>query len=278
MALSVVDLYRDILPKTNCGECGHPTCIAFAGQVVADGLSLSECPYLSSETVERCSIELEEQYAKGKWTRRDMAEDALAWARERASSMAPATFPARLGGELVMDRDVPVFHLPYFTDTLLIRELAITTREGLALTRWEQVFILNHLAQGGTRRPTGRWKGFIELPNTTSKIKNMVDSVEEPIARAFSDNLLLLKERALDQGGTVETENAGSADIAFLFSPFPRVPVILLFWDADMEEGFEAKAKLMFDETVTDHLDIESVVFLGEELASRLVEPKPQQL
>jgi len=272
MALSVVDLYRDILPKTNCGECGHPTCIAFAGQVVADGLSLSECPYLSSETVKRCTRELKEQYAKGKWVRRDMAEDALAWAKERASNMDPATFPDRLGGELVLDQGVPVFHLPYFTDTLLIRDFAITSHAGPPLTRWEQVFILNHLAQGGTKRPTGRWKGFIELPNTTSKIKNMVDSVEEPIARAFSDNLLLLKERALDQGGTVETKNAGSADIAFRFSPFPRVPVILLFWDADMEEGFEAKAKLMFGETVTDHLDIESVVFLGEELANRLVE------
>ncbi|VFQ45914.1 DUF3786 domain-containing protein [Desulfoluna butyratoxydans] len=272
MALSVVDLYRDILPKTNCGECGHPTCIAFAGQVVADGLSLSECPYLSAETVERCTVELKEQYAKGKWVRRDMAEDALAWARERASNMDPATFPARLGGELIMEEGRPVFHLPYFADTLRIRELAIATRTEIPLTRWEQVFILNHLAQGGTTSPTGKWKGFIELPNTTSKIKNMVDSVENPISKAFSDNLLLLKERALDLGGIVETEHAGSADIAFRFFAFPKVPVILLFWDADVDEGFEAKAKLMFDETVTDHLDIESIVFLGEELARRLVE------
>ena len=169
---------------------------------------------------------------------------------------------------------IPVFHLPYFTDTLRIKNLTITTHDGEPLTRWEQVFILNHLAQGGSKSPTGRWKGFIELPNTTSKIKNMVDSVEHPIADAFADNILLLKERALDQGATLETEHAGSADIALRFSAFPRVPVILLFWDADEEEGFEAKAKLMFDETVTDHLDIESIVFLGEEIAKRLVSPE----
>jgi CO dehydrogenase/acetyl-CoA synthase gamma subunit (corrinoid Fe-S protein) len=27
MALSVVDLYRDILPQTNCGDCRYPTCM-----------------------------------------------------------------------------------------------------------------------------------------------------------------------------------------------------------------------------------------------------------
>jgi hypothetical protein len=243
---------------------------------VAAGLSLAECPYLSTETVERCTQELEEQYAKGKWVRRDMAEDALNWARQRASDMTTESFPRRLGGELVTEEGTPVFHLPYFTDTLRIKELTITTHGGEPLSRWEQVFILNHLAQGGSRLPTGRWKGFVEFPNTTSKLKNMVDNVEIPIAKAFADNLLLLKERALDQGATVETEHAGSADIAFRFSPFPRVPVILLFWDADEEEGFEAKAKLMFDETVTDHLDIESIVFLGEEIAGRLVDPKNQ--
>lgn len=274
MALSVVDLYRDVLPKTNCGECGHPTCLAFAGQVVAAALPLSECPYLSTDTVERCTVELKEQYAKGKWVRRDMAEDALNWARQRAADMTTESFPLRLGGDLETEDGVPVFRLPYFTDTLRVKDLTISTHDGEPLTRWEQVFILNHLAQGGSKNPTGRWKGFIELPNTTSKIKNMVDSVEIPIAEAFADNILLLKERALDQGGTVEVEHAGSADIAFRFSPFPKVPVILLFWDADDEEGFEAKAKLMFDETVTDHLDIESIVFLGEEIASRLVKQK----
>ena len=274
MALSVVDLYRDVLPKTNCGECGHPSCLAFAGQVVAAALPLSGCPYLSTETVEQCTLELKEQYAQGKWVRRDMAEDALNWARERASDMTAESFPPRLGGDLVEEDGIPVFRLPYFTDTLRIKNLTITTHDGEPLTRWEQVFILNHLAQGGSKSPTGRWKGFIELPNTTSKIKNMVDSVEKPIAEAFADNILLLKERALDQGARVEIEHAGSADIALRFSPFPRVPVILLFWDADEKEGFEAKAKLMFDETVMDHLDIESIVFLGEEIAGRLVDPE----
>jgi len=30
MPLSVMDLVRDILPKTNCGDCGFATCLVFA--------------------------------------------------------------------------------------------------------------------------------------------------------------------------------------------------------------------------------------------------------
>ena len=36
MALSVVDLYAKVLPRTNCRDCGFPTCIAFAGMVVSE--------------------------------------------------------------------------------------------------------------------------------------------------------------------------------------------------------------------------------------------------
>ena len=58
MALSVVDLYRDVLPRTNCGECGFPTCIAFAGMVVSDKHRLDGCPHLAPAVVERCTREL----------------------------------------------------------------------------------------------------------------------------------------------------------------------------------------------------------------------------
>jgi Na+-translocating ferredoxin:NAD+ oxidoreductase RNF subunit RnfB len=80
MALSVVDLYRDVLPKTNCGDCGFPTCIAFAGMVVSDQHPLDGCPHLAPDVVKRCNAELGVQYAAGKWTKRDLAEDALKWA------------------------------------------------------------------------------------------------------------------------------------------------------------------------------------------------------
>ena len=87
MPLSIIDLYKDVLPKTNCGDCGFSTCLAFAGMVVSEKLPLKNCPHVEPERIERCQKELDEQHAAGKWTKRDMAEDALLWAKEKASSM-----------------------------------------------------------------------------------------------------------------------------------------------------------------------------------------------
>jgi ArsR family metal-binding transcriptional regulator len=38
-----------LLPKTNCRECGLPTCMVFAAQVAAGGKGADDCPALSEE-------------------------------------------------------------------------------------------------------------------------------------------------------------------------------------------------------------------------------------
>ncbi len=48
MAMTGMDIYKN-LPKTNCKECGFPTCLAFAMQVAAKQKALTDCPQLSDE-------------------------------------------------------------------------------------------------------------------------------------------------------------------------------------------------------------------------------------
>ena len=48
MALSGLEIYK-LLPKTNCKECGFPTCLAFAMKLAAKQAELSACPYVSPE-------------------------------------------------------------------------------------------------------------------------------------------------------------------------------------------------------------------------------------
>jgi acetyl-CoA decarbonylase/synthase complex subunit gamma len=49
MALSGIQIYK-LLPKTNCKECGFPTCLAFAMKLAAKQAELSACPYVSEES------------------------------------------------------------------------------------------------------------------------------------------------------------------------------------------------------------------------------------
>jgi len=48
MALTGLQIYK-LLPRTNCGDCNFPTCMAFAMQIAAKKVSVDKCPHLSEE-------------------------------------------------------------------------------------------------------------------------------------------------------------------------------------------------------------------------------------
>lgn len=48
MALSGLDIFKQ-LPQTNCGDCGVPTCLAFAMKLAQGQAELSACPHVSEE-------------------------------------------------------------------------------------------------------------------------------------------------------------------------------------------------------------------------------------
>ncbi|HEX9714480.1 MAG TPA: (Fe-S)-binding protein, partial [Desulfurivibrionaceae bacterium] len=52
MALTGIQILK-MLPKKNCGECGIPTCLAFAMKVAAGQMEIGECPYVSDEVKEQ---------------------------------------------------------------------------------------------------------------------------------------------------------------------------------------------------------------------------------
>ncbi len=52
MALTGIQIFK-MLPKTNCKECGHPTCLAFAMALASGKAELASCPYVSDEAKEQ---------------------------------------------------------------------------------------------------------------------------------------------------------------------------------------------------------------------------------
>lgn len=52
MALSGIQIFK-MMPKKNCGECGVPTCLAFAMNLAAGKAELDACPYVSDEAKEK---------------------------------------------------------------------------------------------------------------------------------------------------------------------------------------------------------------------------------
>jgi len=52
MGLTGIQIFK-LLPKTNCGECGVPTCLAFAMALASGSAELDACPYVSDEAKEQ---------------------------------------------------------------------------------------------------------------------------------------------------------------------------------------------------------------------------------
>jgi acetyl-CoA decarbonylase/synthase complex subunit gamma len=91
MALTGIQIFK-LLPKTNCGECGVPTCLAFAMNLAAGKAELASCPYVSDE-------------AKGQ-----LAEASAPPIRPVAIGAGVRAF--KTGGETVMFRHEKTFYNP----------------------------------------------------------------------------------------------------------------------------------------------------------------------
>ena len=58
MALSGLDIYK-LLPKTNCRQCGFPTCLAFALSLAKKAVVLEKCPFVSDQA--KAALEAQSQ-------------------------------------------------------------------------------------------------------------------------------------------------------------------------------------------------------------------------
>ncbi|RPI11862.1 MAG: acetyl-CoA decarbonylase/synthase complex subunit gamma, partial [Acidobacteriales bacterium] len=91
MGLTGIQIFK-LLPKTNCGECGVPTCLAFAMNLAAAKAELDSCPYVSAEAKEKLS------------------EASAPPIRQVAIGAGVRAF--KIGGETVMFRHEKTFYNP----------------------------------------------------------------------------------------------------------------------------------------------------------------------
>jgi acetyl-CoA decarbonylase/synthase, CODH/ACS complex subunit gamma len=56
MGLTGIEIFK-LLPKTNCGDCGVPTCLAFAMNLAAGKAELDACPHVSEAAKEKLAAD-----------------------------------------------------------------------------------------------------------------------------------------------------------------------------------------------------------------------------
>jgi Domain of unknown function (DUF3786) len=116
---------------------------------------------------------------------------------------------------------------------------------------------------------TGEWTAYRDFRDAAPLVHYFAANAENAVAAAFSGRLKALETAAGVLGGRPPAE-ALSYDLATEFDALPKIPMLLLFNDA--EEGFEARCSILFRKSTEAYLDMECVGILGHLLAAYLKE------
>jgi hypothetical protein len=266
--LAPLHLYK-LTPKTNCGECGMPTCLAFATQVIVGQADLDACPNLDKQSLGPFRAQLAEQHQSGIGVKREGFEKALQYLRKEILKWNFKTIAHNLGADLIEAEGGPALTFPYFGQEVLVTHTDVARASGDDLDPYEKILIYNYVIGGGVE-PSGVWVGMESLPNSVSKIKSLKAHCEERIARAFAGKMQMLPG-AIRHAGRQVPLTEEKVDFAAEFPILPKLRVRVLWWDEDPAEGFEAQTKFLFDTSVLQVLDLESLLFACEQLTDRLL-------
>ena len=103
MALTGIQIFK-LLPKTNCKECGVPTCLAFAMNLASGKAELDSCPYVSAEA------------------KAQLAEASAPPIRPVAIGKGVRAFT--VGGETVLSRHEKTFYNPTAFAALVVADIS----------------------------------------------------------------------------------------------------------------------------------------------------------
>uniref|UniRef100_UPI004056AD0D DUF3786 domain-containing protein n=1 Tax=Candidatus Electrothrix sp. TaxID=2170559 RepID=UPI004056AD0D len=288
------------IPATNCGECGYAACLAFAVAVTKGGVSPDLCPYIEKDTLppELGSVKSEAglDHVEHGQDERDMA--LVAHLKSKIQSVDFSRLSQRLGTDWSADTPEQLRFNYLGCLVRLGRDKVVMDGEELVDPR-DQILLYNYVAFGGNagsdvgnitdeagssaacsearlpkdNKDKDTWVGMESLPNSIAKIRTLATYCEARLAEHFAGRVEMLSQVCEKiRAETAQDEQAQSADFAAILPVLPHVPLYLLLWDQDLEDGFEARVKILFDQHVMDYLDLESLVFAAERMAERLLQ------
>jgi hypothetical protein len=259
-------------PKTNCGECGYAACLAFAAAVTKGGENPGKCPYVDISRFGDAFAMADRSKGglsgvAGLLDEKDMA--LVAHLKSKIREVDFSAVASKLGcvwsgpetnilSFRYLGRDVTLSAAGIFLDGKEVEEPR------------DQILLYNYIFYGGGTASSGIWVGMESLPNSISKVRTLRVYCEERIANYFCGKEALLRKCAGKIDAVSRDHQEPGCSAAFQVSVLPRLPMLLLFWDEDREEGFPPRVKVLYDQNVLDVLDIESLVFASERMAERL--------
>lgn len=250
-------------PKSNCGQCGYPTCLAFSAAVAKSGEAFGKCPYLDTTGLKV----LPEQGGglENLSGQRDLA--LVGHLKDKISGLDFSRIATPLGATLCGE-DNQTLSFPFLAQEILVSRQRILLNGRTPDDPRDQILIYNYIHSQGGAVPTLDWIGLETLPNSISKVRTLATYCENRLAELFALLPVTTIMTACHQLGGV-AQPTPAATLGCIIPVLPRIPQYLVYWEEEPEDGFPAKVKVLFDRQVMDFLDLESLIFSAERLTDR---------
>jgi hypothetical protein len=249
----MIEIYKK-LPGTNCGECGEPTCMAFALKVNSAQRKISDCPYVTEADEEllpqKSTVTMDDNYER---VSNMLEEEVRNTNFKEAATAIDGHFEVKNGREII--------RLKMMDKTYEVRKEGLFKNDKYCHDSWSKIIIYDYVRRKGARPLTGDWVTLGHFPDTASHVKAFQSKDEGKVADVFNKNIEGLKMRCKELGG-IKTSGRIKADYVCRFDLLPRIPLYLCFWDAD--EEFQASCKLFVDSSADAYIDIEYLAHLVE--------------
>lgn len=270
MALASLEIYK-ILPGTNCGDCGHPTCLSFVNDLVFKGEDPARCPHLSRADRQKIEDLVRNGSPRNLESYGEIMFHPLETALKRVQPLSFSYLSAVMNEGSTYQSDKDAILIPFLNTRLLATKGKITDENDSLLSPGFQTAVYNYLATVAKIHPENQWVSFKELPGAVFLSSYFVNNVEGLLAGQFSSRTDRLVSAAESLGGkTLQGPDISPADVKLSFLIIPKLTVRLLFWDRVEEDNLPSVATFLFD-TGIYRLDLESLTYLIEELVKRMI-------
>jgi acetyl-CoA decarbonylase/synthase complex subunit gamma len=217
MALTGIEIFK-MLPKTNCKECGFPTCLAFAMALASGKAELDACPYVSEEVKEK------------------LAEASAP--PIRPIKLGPKDATKTIGGETVQFRHEKTF----FNPTIIAGRLKTTMSDADVDAQLKQFMALQFERVGLNLRP--EMFVIVDKDGDAGKFSALVKKVmdgSDALIMLRSDKVDVLKagaEVAKDRRPILASATPENADAMGALAKEMDLPLVA------RAEGYDALAEL----------------------------------
>jgi hypothetical protein len=112
------------------------------------------------------------------------------------------------------------------------------------------------------------WTSYKDFKDAGPLVSFFSNDVENAIVNHFSGKIQDLKKACENLGGKMADMDI-SYDVSMQVTALPKIPMLLLFNDAD--EEFPAQCSVLFKKNIENYLDMESVAIMGNIFSRMLI-------